>query len=297
MEREDSQAVAEYFNFVSEPPCGTQCVTVGYTRISPRSAYPANQAKHPDEFKSVSIGRSLTDFHLVYIPSGGGRFTDDSGNTATVLPGAIMLLPPGMPHAYSPLPDTGWEEFWVGFKGSYPNWLAKEHAFSWTRPLLSLGVSPELLGDFRQLCLQTTQGANGDRPMQLGGIVNRLIGRLLIMQNRPAQVANEREALAVEKVKSFLDAHLFDDADMRRLPGIAGLKYGDLSQAFKRYTGMTPHQYYTKKKLEKAVLLLRAGKSVKVVSYELGFDCPYYFSRLFSKKMGYAPSLCRNDSC
>lgn len=296
MDIDDALTVAEYFRFSAEPSCGTRCVTVGHTRIRPRAAYPANKGKHPSEYKNVAVGRSLTEFHLVYIPSGGGWFTDDAGVTATVLPGAVMLLPPGMPHAYSPLPDTGWEEFWVGFRGSYPDWLARERAFARNKPLLSLGAAPELLHDFKQLCLHTVRGAPGDMAQQLGGIVNRLIGRLLILRDRPPAASADRETLAVEKIRSYLEDHLFSDIEMRRLPGIAGMKYGALSHAFKQATGMTPHQYFIGKKLEKAVVMLRGGKSVKEVSYALGFECPYYFSRLFTKKIGYAPSTCRNNT-
>jgi len=40
-------------------------------------------------------------------------------------------------------------------------------------------------------------------------------------------------------------------------------------------------------------ILLRPNKSIAEVAYELGFEYPQYFSRLFKKKEGLSPSKYR----
>ncbi|WP_449436448.1 AraC family ligand binding domain-containing protein [Pedobacter steynii] len=38
----------------------------------------------------------------------------------------MFLLFPGVWHRYKPHPKYGWEEYWVGFNGTYPDELIKK---------------------------------------------------------------------------------------------------------------------------------------------------------------------------
>jgi AraC-like DNA-binding protein len=65
---------------------------------------------------------------------------------------------------------------------------------------------------------------------------------------------------------------------------------------FKKYTGVPPVQYHLDLKVLRAKeLLLYSDKSVKEISYELGFQSIYYFSRVFKNKLGLAPSEIRKS--
>jgi AraC-like DNA-binding protein len=58
---------------------------------------------------------------------------------------------------------------------------------------------------------------------------------------------------------------------------------------------MTPYQHYIHIKIRKAAgLLENKDASVQSVARQLGFDDPYYFSRLFKKKTGVSPSKWRD---
>jgi AraC-like DNA-binding protein len=54
---------------------------------------------------------------------------------------------------------------------------------------------------------------------------------------------------------------------------------------------MTPYQYYIQIKIDRACRLLeQTDISIKEAAWTLGFDDPYYFSRLFKQKTGIPPS-------
>ncbi len=79
-----------------------------------------------------------------------------------------------------------------------------------------------------------------------------------------------------------------------RLAAIAetlGISGAQLNSVFKSFTSMTPYQYYISVKIQKAKEMLEnGGLSIREVASRLGFSDPYYFSRLFRRKVGLPPS-------
>jgi transcriptional regulator GlxA family with amidase domain len=85
-----------------------------------------------------------------------------------------------------------------------------------------------------------------------------------------------------------------DDIDLRKLAEDNNIGYSYFRKMFKKYTGISPHQYHLELKIMRAKeLILSTEKSIKEISFELGFHSIYYFSRLFKKKTGIAPTELR----
>ena len=65
---------------------------------------------------------------------------------------------------------------------------------------------------------------------------------------------------------------------------------GDLSIGI-GYTGKRAVQLLRGMRLQRACVLLQRGElSISEVAYETGFTTPAYFSRIFSREMGFPPS-------
>lgn len=292
----DVNALVKYFNFKREPTSGSRCIDMGRIHSAPNTQYPPYPEKLPHVYQEVVVGRCLDELHLVYIDSGSGWYTNDNGDRFRVTPGTVLLLYPNVYHSYKPDSDTGWSEYWVGCDGSYPKWLVKEDAFRDKKnSVFKLGRYDSLRDDFLQLCHLSLAGHSPAIKSQLlGGLINRLLGRMLVIHNAPPVFEDDGITKVVEKITGYLEANIETDIDMSELPVIAGMRYDRLSPLFQQATGMTPHQYYLDKKIQKAVSLLRSGLSVKETSYRLCFDSPYYFSRIFKKKTGESPANYKN---
>ena len=64
-----------------------------------------------------------------------------------------------------------------------------------------------------------------------------------------------------------------------------------LSDTLKKETGKTTTEHLHSYLIDEAKnILLKPNKSISEVAYELGFEYPQYFSRLFKKKEGLSPS-------
>jgi AraC-like DNA-binding protein len=58
---------------------------------------------------------------------------------------------------------------------------------------------------------------------------------------------------------------------------------------FQKRVGRTPRKYQELKRMERAMHLLDRGLSVAATGRELGYDDPYYFSRMFKRTLGLSP--------
>lgn len=63
-----------------------------------------------------------------------------------------------------------------------------------------------------------------------------------------------------------------------------------LIRKFKKYIGMTPHQFHIQNRVRKAQYLLNDGKSIVETSAEMGFYDQSHFNKSFSKIVGISPS-------
>jgi AraC-like DNA-binding protein len=61
-------------------------------------------------------------------------------------------------------------------------------------------------------------------------------------------------------------------------------------RAFREKIGSTPQKYLELKKMQKAMNILSVGRTVKETAALVGYDDPYFFSRMFKRYMGASPA-------
>ena len=264
------------------------CVDVGYQVVPAGAPYPPDPGLHPPEYAStLSRGRVLSEYQLLFISQGRGNLLVGQEHHQLET-GTAFLLFPGVSHAYAPDPTTGWAEYWVGFRGPYPDLLVKKGFFSPQQPVFPEGLGPSAVTEFQQLIDDVNGEAPGYRLVAAAHILG-LLARLVASQ-RSARQSHEAPAI-VTQARLVLEDHLGDhEVDLPTLARRLGHSYASFSALFHEYTGLTPHQYYLNLKINRAKVLLASGRSVKETAFALGFESEFYFSRLFKKKTGTPPS-------
>jgi AraC-like DNA-binding protein len=104
-------------------------------------------------------------------------------------------------------------------------------------------------------------------------------------------------SLLIEKVKSYIEEHFIDqDFSLSGLSDHFGLNSSYLSRLFKEESGETFISYVTRVRIENAkTLLLETPRSIKEVSFRVGYLNPLTFTRIFKKNTGKTPSLYRQQ--
>ncbi len=88
--------------------------------------------------------------------------------------------------------------------------------------------------------------------------------------------------------------HLAEPLNVSALCSIAGVSALHLYEFFKQETGHTPINFLIHLRMQRARQLLGNGEfSVKDVAARVGYQDPLYFSRLFKRVNGVAPSAFR----
>ncbi|MDR0404067.1 MAG: AraC family transcriptional regulator [Treponema sp.] len=265
---------------------GIVCSTAGNVEVPPNTSYPPYKDEHPAVFRTVAQGRILSEFHIIYIIEGQGTF-ETQGKTYAVNPGSVLFLPPGIWHRYRPVPDIGWHEYWVGFKGSFVQNLFGEGVFSADKLFFELGLNNRMIENF-QLIFEEIKT---QQPLYQFRVCSEIISLIaeIHTQERRREQPNHYQKI-VDTAKNLMRANVFGGINLPSIAKQIGLSVSHLNEIFKTYTSMTPYQYFIQLKINKAGSLLENDISVKEAAYKLGFNDQFYFSRLFKSKTGVTPS-------
>lgn len=95
----------------------------------------------------------------------------------------------------------------------------------------------------------------------------------------------------IEETLAYMSQHLNQPLQVGTLATMVNISPSHFFALFKRYIGCAPMDYFTRLRMEEARRLLdTTDSSVKEVAAALGYDDPFYFSRVFKSVNQLAPS-------
>lgn len=117
-----------------------------------------------------------------------------------------------------------------------------------------------------------------------------------IAQVPAARAATREESLRrLEQAREFLHAHAAEEIDLAVAARAACLSPFHFHRLFRRTFGVTPHQYRTQLRLERARRRLELGFGVTEACLDAGFESLGSFSALFRRRFGVPPSAARKE--
>lgn len=103
-------------------------------------------------------------------------------------------------------------------------------------------------------------------------------------------VPDDGVAPRIQRSIDYMRAHLNRPLQVAELAAQAGCSASHYFTLFKRAVGCPPLDYFTRLRMQHACELLeQGGLSVKAAAARLGYDDPFYFSRVFKATCGVAP--------
>ena len=283
----------KYFSVsTKEENWGFYITTTGHKKVRPYESYP-NQNLHPITHAFTwHKGRVLNDYSLVFITNGGCIFENNYGRYV-VESGSVLLLYPDEWHRYKPDVNTGWEEYWISFKGNYPEFLMNKNFPCKEKPIIQTGCNAQLQTLLHELIKKTDIGIIGFQQI-ISGITLQILGILDHSYQNPQFKDNNKDTELIRKATFFLNERISEKVDLELLARELPMGYSRFRKLFKNIIGLSPNQYILNLRLEEAKKLLKTSNlSINEIAHRCGFESMTHFCKFFQQKNNVSASQFR----
>lgn len=106
--------------------------------------------------------------------------------------------------------------------------------------------------------------------------------------------ATRLSATALRRAGEYVEEHLADDLSLAVLAGAVGLSPYHFARLFRASTGLSPHQYVIRRRVERARLLLAStDRSLASIAQDVGFASGSHLATHVRRLLGVPPSRLR----
>ena len=231
-----------------------------------------------------------TDNILIYCVRGKGWYRvkekhfELSPNQFVILPATREFL------SYGADEKDPWTIYWVHFSGHDVDIFNQRFG-------ISAGYDPRsIMYNEKGLQLWDTIYGNletGFTNETLGNAnlcLYHLIATFLYPTSATASLKTSNTKDLIDDSIRFMRGKLDTILTVKELATECGLSASHYSHLFHKTTGLPPLEYFIRLKLERACMYLYDSElKVKDISIRIGYEDPYYFSRLFKKHMSMSP--------
>lgn len=236
----------------------------------------------------VTRNHGTTDYVLIYCLAGRGG-GEIAGEPFTLNAGELVVLPPKTAHSYYADEEAPWTIFWFHFTGERAADYVAALNISEGEHVLQAPSTSELQRAFEGTYRHALDGFSDAGLLGISTGFARMIGlfrRYARSRNNRARQAEDRILGVIVALQDDLSAKWTVDA----MAKLAGMSSAHFSQRFKAQTREAPLAYLIHQRMQRAAALMQlGGTTMSEIASRVGYDDPYYFSRLFKSVFGTSP--------
>ena len=239
--------------------------------------------------------QGCVDTILFYCVQGKGYYTLD-GHTFTLNPNQYVIVPAtDKPLVYWSDTEDPWSIYWVHFTSDALQAFNRAYHIVPEQGPQYIPHNEKGIRIWEEMYENLSRGYSPENLMNTNLCLYHLIATFVFSQQQNQNSSSPEKAIireTIDYMKNNLDKtiRIEDFADLNKY------SVSHFSKLFRLTTGMSPIEYFIHLKMQKACQLLYTEDSrVKQIAALLGYDDPYYFSRLFKKYMNTSPETYRKS--
>lgn len=247
------------------------------------------KASHHYRRRNPPIGQYV----FIYCIDGSGWF-ELNGVRYDVCANQYFILPAGVPHTYASSDSDPWTIYWAHFGGSEArHFMPADHAPQTIAPGDDSRIENRI-SLFEEIFNTLNDSFAIENIRYATSAFHHFLESMRYFRLYRKAGNRKHDADVIESTIHFMGENLERRLTLHEVADYAGLSPSFLSAKFKNRTGYGPLAYFNMMKVRKACELLdTTPMKLNQISSKLGFEDQFYFSRLFSKIMGMAPSAYR----
>ncbi|MNI21867.1 HTH-type transcriptional activator Btr [compost metagenome] len=247
--------------------------------------------RYRGKVEAVLRKKTLCTFALCSVTHGKGVLVMN-GTVYQAGAGDLFMLHPGMmiegkSNSVDPIQYTLILFSCMQLSKHLEEWRTQQPDFPIKGKLAVSGASPAIKGLMDQM-----MNLNSNQLIQDKITIKYMLSRLLLTVMMEGSVHEEKhEAVGMEHALAYMNDHYMKDIKVDQLAKLAGFSTNHFTRSFKHQMNMTPTEYLVKQRIAKSKQLLFSSEKMKEVAQQVGYKDEHYFSRVFKKAEGIAPTL------
>lgn len=224
---------------------------------------------------------------LIYCTDGIG-WIELYGKRFSLTKEQYIILPQKIPHCYQADQQHPWSIYWVHFKGSKADSLAKGFDKPCEANPHSTFRKEERLDLFEEIYAVLNEDLSLEHLHYANLCLAHFLATFCFPNVHPDSFRHKEYAENIMKrVIQYMNENVEGNLKMEDFTDFCGYSPSYFYRKFIKETGHAPMQYYVRLKIEKACqLLIKTDMKINQIAYKLGFQDPQHFARTFNGIVG-----------
>ena len=241
-----------------------------------------------------STASEAADYHQVIYCQYGEGILYYKGKQRVVSRGDIVLISPLQPFSYQAKEGSKNAIYWLNFTGKLADDFAERLLMKMDDGLGFTGAKDNIFKDLDQLIQLGSRGYTATNVIHAVHLLQQTLS-FLALQLR-IEAFNQSSHFNLDAIESLMKENLHQDLNLDTLAHYSQLSKYHFAKKFKELTDTSPIQYFINMKIQQACFQLdNTEDTIKKIGESLGYNDPYYFSRLFKKMVGMSPKQYRSS--